>query len=123
MAGATAEPPTAGWMRADFEWSGAAADDSWGSVCNWHPFPSCNFLSPRPDGTDDDATFPWNAAGAWACTLVEEGIRDLILKGSVDFDDGGYTVVLGVTRFRIEPTSGDVEITVSATTIKTVPVP
>jgi hypothetical protein len=103
----------AGFMRANFTWDGGGTTDSFSDGCNWGAADPCG---PYPDDTGDDATFPWKTTGAWACDLTSEQIRDMTIEGSVYFDDGGDDVELSVTRLYIEPTEGDIEITVSGTT-------
>ena len=107
-------------MLAAFTWTGADSGIRWDSGCNWHPAPSCSDVDPYPDDTGDNATFPWNSGVAWACDLVGEDIGNLTLEGNVDFDTAGGTVTLGLAKLTIAPTQGDVEITVSGTTIITV---
>ena len=104
-----------GLVRAEFTWYGTDLTANWVAGCNWHDNPVCQFSDPFPDDTDDNATFPWHASGAWDCKLGTEEIGDLTLEGSVDFDTAGGTVTLNVTRLIITPTSGDIEITMTGT--------
>lgn len=102
-----------------FTWIGQGADDDFDTAQNWAavtiPTP------PYPDGTDDNALFPWKASGGWPCNLINESIGDITIRGSVDFDTAFGTVTLSATSLKIEPTSGDVEITMNGTAQITVP--
>ena len=115
LPGAAAAPPAASLMRAEFTWYGTDLTDNWVAGCNWHDNPVCQFSDPFPDDTGDNATFPWNASGAWNCKLGTEGIGDLTIAGSVDFNTAGGAVTLTAGRLFIEPTSGDIEITMTGT--------
>ena len=121
LAAAACAAAPASFMRDAFTWTGVAAaggNAAWSAHCNWHPGPFCLDPGVYPDDPDDDATFPWNASGAWDCDLIAEDIGDLTIEGSVDFDNPEITTVtLGVASLTIAPTQGDVEITVSGLTV------
>jgi hypothetical protein len=97
----------------DFVWIGQGVDPDWDTRDNWHAVNEAQD-PPYPE-TGDTAAFTWKAEGGWACNLITEEIGDMTIKGSVDFDTAGGTVTLEVSSLKIEPTSGDIEITMNGT--------
>ncbi len=116
MPGATAAPPAASLMRAEFTWSGDGGPTNtlWDWPCNWVHF-ICAENGPYPDGINDTATFPWKTTGAWDCDLITEEIGNLTIAGNVDFDTDGGAVTLNAAKLIISPTTGDIEITMTGT--------
>ena len=104
-----------GALAVNYTWTGSGSTNSFSDCCNWEQITEpCT--GNYPDGTDDNALFPWNAAGAWAVDLIEESIGDLTIEGNVDFNvqvDPNLPFTLTVTRLKIEPTTGNIEITMS----------
>lgn len=111
----------AGAVAANFVWIGQGLDDDWDTRDNFYYADNETEVYEYPDDPQDNADFTWKAfGGAWDCNLIGESIGEMTIKGSVDFDTAGGTVTMEVTKLKIEPTSGDVEVTVNGAAVITV---
>jgi len=80
-------------LAATFTWVGQGEDDRWDTCDNWATVGIP--LQCYPSTSSDDATIPY-AVGGWTVSLIDIGIDDFVIGGSVEFtpaDPNGVTLV------------------------------